>query len=310
MTAIAETQFMQQAVDDLGATLNAALVVIGHRLGLYEALDGAGALTPRELAERTDTHERYVREWLNAQAAGGYLTHDGGRYALPDEHAAALRDLAGAFEQVVGVLRDDPVRPHHDLFGARSVAVRSFLPALAGLEATLEAGVRVADIGCGTGAATMAMADAFPYSDFHGFDPNPAAIEQARANAAFRARFDVATAQDFPGRDYALITTFDCLHDELDPVAAARHIREALAPDGRWLIVEPLAGDGVDDNLTPVGRVYYALSTLVCMQAPTAHALGAQAGQARLRDVVVAAGFTHFSRVAVTPFNVVLEARP
>ena len=153
----------------------------------------------------------------------------------------------------------------------------------------------MADIGCGTGAATMAMADAFPYSDFRGFDPNPTAIEQARANAAFRARFDVATAQDFPGRDYALITTFDCLHDEHDPVAAARHIREALAPDGRWLIVEPLAGDGVEDNLTPVGRVYYALSTLVCMQAPTAHALGAQAGEARLRDVVVAAGFTHFA---------------
>jgi SAM-dependent methyltransferase len=302
------TAFVDQAIDELGATLNAALVVIGDRLGLYTALSGAGPLTPRELAERTDTRERYVREWLNAQAAGGYVIHSDGRYALPDEHAAALDDLAGAFEQVVALVRDEPTA--HDLFGARSHAVRSFLPALDGLEATLEAGVRVADVGCGDGAATMAMADAFPYSDFRGFDPNPAAIEQARANAAYRARFDVAGAQDFPGGGYALVTTFDCLHDEPDPVAAARHIHQALAPDGRWLIVEPVAGDGVDDNLTPVGRVYYALSTLVCMRAPTAHALGAQAGEARLRDVVVAAGFTRFARVAVTPFNLVLEARP
>ena len=294
--------FAEQALDDLGATLNTALVVAGDRLGLYDALAGAGPLSPRELADRTDTHERYVREWLHAQAAGGYLTHTDGRFALPDEHAATLAELSGTFREVVAIVRGE--ENHHDLFGARSHAVRSFLPALAGLEATLEAGVRVADVGCGTGAATMAMADAFPYSDFRGFDPNPNAVEQARANAAFRARFDVATAQDFPGRDYALITTFDCLHDEHDPVAAARHIRDALAPDGRWLIVEPLVGD---DNLS---RVYYALSALVCMQAPTAHALGAQAGEARLRDVVVAAGFTHFARVTVTPFNVVLEARP
>jgi SAM-dependent methyltransferase len=293
--------FAQQAINDLGATLNTALVVDGERLGLYEALAGAGALSSRELAERTDTPERYVREWLNAQAASGYVTCDEGRYTLPDEHAVALTELSGTFRQVAAILRGEDGR--HDLFGARSYAVRSFLPALAGLEATLEAGVRVADVGCGTGAATMAMADAFPYSDFRGFDPNPEAIEAARAKAAFRARFDVATAQDFPGRDYALITTFDCLHDEHDPVAAARHIRQALAQDGRWLIVEPV----VHDNVT---QVYYALSTLVCMQSPTAHALGAQAGEARLRDVVVAAGFTRFARVAVTPFNLVLEAWP
>jgi len=300
--------FAQQAIDDLGATLNTALVVAGDRLGLYEALTGAGPLSPRELAERTDTGERYVREWLNAQAAGGYVTCDEGRYTLPDEHAATIAELSGTFREVAAILRGEDGR--HDLFGARSHAVRSFLPALDGLEATLEAGVRVADVGCGDGTATMAMADAFPYSDFRGFDPDPAAINHARTRAAYRARFDVATAHDFSGRDYALITTFDCLHDESDPVGAAGHIREALAPDGRWLIVEPFAGDSLQENQTPVGRLYYSLSTLVCMRAPTAHALGAQAGESRLRDVVVAAGFTYFSRVAVTPFNVVLEARP
>jgi SAM-dependent methyltransferase len=300
--------FVQQAIDDLGATLNTALVVAGDRLGLYEALAGAGPLTPRELAERTDTRERYVREWLDAQAAGGYVTRDDGRYTLPDEHAATLAQLSGAFREVAAIVRGEDSR--HDLFGARSHAVRSFLPALAGLQATLEAGVRVADVGCGDGAATMAMADAFPYSDFRGFDADPGAIDQARAGAAYRARFEVATAHDFPGQDYALITSFDCLHDESDPIGAARHIREALAPDGRWLIVEPFAGDSAEENQTPVGRLYYSLSTLVCMRAPTAHALGAQAGEARLRDVVVAAGFTRFSRVAATPFNLVLEARP
>ena len=239
-----------------------------------------------------------------------------GRYALPDEHAATLHELKGAFAQIAAAIRDEPTvaaiarRPYHDLFGARSHAVRSFLPALDGLEATLEAGVRVADIGCGDGAATMAMADAFPYSDFRGFDPNPAAIEQARTNAAYRARFDVATAQDFPGRDYALITTFDCLHDELDPVAAARHIREALAPDGRWLIVEPVAGDSVEDNPRPsAASTTRSRRSSACRPRPRTRSAPRPARRACATSSI-AAGFTRFSRVAVTPFNLVLEARP
>ena len=326
-------QFVNQAVGELGATLNAALVVLGDRLGLYKALAGAGPLTPRELAERTDTHERYVREWLNAQAAGGYLTYDDGRYELPAEHALALTDedsplfLPRAFQLMTAAVRDEPRiaeafrsgvgisrSRHDDLFGYRSHVARSWIPALDGVEAKLDAGVRVADVSCGDGTSTMVMADAFPLSDFRGFDTDERAVEQAREMAAYRARFEVASAGDFPGSGYELVTTFDCLHDLGDPVGAARHIRQALAPDGTWLIVEPFAGDRVEDNLNPVGRVYYAVSTLMCTPASMAQdvglALGAQAGQSRLHDVVTAAGFTRFRRVAATPFNLVLEARP
>ena len=238
------------------------------------------------------------------------VTHTDGRYTLPDEHAATLAELSGTFREVVAIVRGEdgprmtcsaPAPTPSGRSSPRSPASRPrSRPAYAW--PTSAAATAPPRWPWPTRSRTPTSAAS---------TPNPACDRAgAHANAAYRARFDVATAQDFPGRDYALITTFDCLHDEHDPVAAARHIREALAPDGRWLIVEPFAGDSVEDNLTPVGRVYYALSTLVCMQAPTAHALGAQAGEARLRDVVVAAGFTHFSRVAVTPFNVVLEARP
>jgi 2-polyprenyl-3-methyl-5-hydroxy-6-metoxy-1,4-benzoquinol methylase len=335
-------QFVGQAVGELGATLNAALVVIGDRLGLYKAMAGAGGLTPGELAEKTQTNERYVREWLNAQAAGGYVTYQDGRYTLPPEHAVALADedspafLPGAFQLMTAAVRDEPKiaeafrsgagvgwhQHSHDLFegcerffrpGYRSNLVQSWIPALDGVEPKLTAGGRVADVGCGHGASTEIMAAAYPNSSFRGFDYHDASIEEANAHND-GIEFAVASAQDFPGTGYDLITTFDCLHDMGDPVSAARHIREALDADGTWLIVEPFAGDRVEDNLNPVGRVYYAVSTLVCTPASLSQdvglALGAQAGEARLRDVVTAAGFTRFRRVAETPFNLVLEARP
>ena len=335
-------QFVGQAVGELGATLNAALVVIGDRLGLYKAMAGAGALTPAELAEKTQTSERYVREWLNAQAAGGYVTYADGRYTLPPEHALALADenspafLPGAFQLMTAAVRDEPQitaafrsgagvgwhQHSHDLFegcerffrpGYQSNLVQSWIPALEGVEAKLAAGARVADVGCGHGASTQIMAAAYPESGFFGFDYHAESIAAASAQSPDIA-FTVASAQDFPGKDFDLVTTFDCLHDMGDPVSAARHIREALAADGTWLIVEPFAGDTVEENLNPVGRVYYAVSTLVCTPASLSQevglALGAQAGEARLRDVVTAAGFTRFRRVAETPFNLVLEARP
>jgi SAM-dependent methyltransferase len=334
--------FVSQAVGELGATLNAALVVIGDRLGLYRAMAGAGRLTPRELAQRTRTSERYVREWLNAQAAGGYVTYDDGTYELEAEPAAVLADesgpafLPGAFQLITAAVRDEPKiaeafrsgegvgwhQHSHDLFegcerffapGYRANLVSSWIPALDGVEARLAAGAKVADVGCGHGASTALMAEAFPASRFHGFDYHRASIERARAQHPGIA-FEVASAEDFPGAGYDLVTTFDCLHDMGDPIAAAHRIREALAPDGTWLIVEPFAGDRVEDNLTPVGRLYYAVSTLVCTPAsldqPVGLALGAQAGQRCLHDVAIAAGFTRFRRVAETPVNLVLEARP
>lgn len=334
--------FVFRAVGELGATLNAALVVLGDRLGLYKAMAGAGALTPRELADRTQTSERYVREWLNAQAAGGYVTYADGRYELPAEHAVALADedspafLPGAFQLMTAAVRDEPriaeafksgagVGWHqhgHDLFegcerffrpGYQHNLTQTWIPALEGVEAKLRSGARVADVGCGHGASTTIMADAYPESGFIGFDYHAASIEAANAKAAGKTNFAVASAQDFPGLGYDLVTTFDCLHDMGDPVSAARHIRDALAPDGTWLLVEPYAGDTVEQNLNPVGRVYYAVSTLVCTPASLSQevglALGAQAGEARLRDVVTAAGFTRFRRVAETPFNLVFEVR-
>jgi SAM-dependent methyltransferase len=343
-------QFVMNAVGELGATLNSALVVIGDRLGLYRAMAGVASVTPAELAERTGTNERYVREWLNAQAAGGYVTYDPveERYALPPEHAVALADesspafLPGAFQLMAAAVRDEPriteafrsgagVGWHehsHGVFegcerffrpGYRANLEESWIPALDGVEAKLRAGARVADIGCGHGASTLIMADAFPASTFTGFDYHDGSIAEAgeRARAAGvedRVRFEVAAADAYPGSDYDLVATFDCLHDMGDPVGAARHVLETLAPDGTWLIVEPFANDRVEDNLNPVGRIYYAASTLLCTPASRSQdvglALGAQAGEQRLRDVVTAGGFTRFRRAAETPFNLVLEARP
>jgi SAM-dependent methyltransferase len=343
-------QFLGQALGELGATLNAALVVIGDRLGLYKAMAGAGPLTAGALAERTGTDERSVREWLNAQAAGGYVTYDpdGERYELPAEHAFVLADedspafLPGAFELMTAAVRDEPHvtesfrhgaglgwhEHSHGVFsgcerffrpGYQANLVASWIPALDGVQDKLRAGARVADVGCGHGASTLILAEVFPTSELVGFDYHEGSIAQANerareAGVADRVRFEVAPAGAYPGDGYDLVATFDCLHDMGDPVGAARHVHSTLAPDGTWLIVEPFAGDRVEDNLTPVGRIYYAASTLLCTPASLSQdvglALGAQAGEARLRDVVTAGGFTRFRRAAETPFNLVLEARP
>jgi SAM-dependent methyltransferase len=342
--------FVFRAVDEVGATLNAALVVMGDKLGLYRALADGGALTPDELAARTGTAERYVREWLNAQAAGGYVDYDpdSGRYALAPEQAVALTDesspafLPGFFQLALGSVLDSPRitelaragdglgwHEHgHDVHegcerffrpGYNANLVGAWLPALDGVVAKLERGARVADLGCGHGASTILMAQAFPQSTFVGSDYHAGSIETARVRAeeagvADRVTFEVASAAGHSGSGYDLVTMFDCLHDMGDPVGAARKVREMLAPDGTWMIVEPAAGDRVEDNLNPVGRAYYGFSTLLCTPASLSQevglALGAQAGEARIRQVVEEAGFGSFRRVAETPFNLVFEAKP
>ena len=343
-------QFVFRAVDEAGATLNAALVVLGDKLGYYRILAAEGATTAAELAERSATAEPYAREWLNAQAAGDYVTYDPatGRYALPPEHAVALTVedspafLPGLFQIALGTVTDsasvlDAARGgagvgwhEHNTdvhvgcerffrpsYNANLVA--SWLPALDGVVAKLEQGANVADVGCGHGASTILMAQAFPKSRFVGSDYHPESIETARERAAAagvadRVRFEVAPASGFTGDGFDLVTMFDCLHDMGDPVGAARHVRLALDADGTWMIVEPMAGDRVEDNLNPVGRAFYGFSTLLCTPSSLSQdvglALGTQAWPARLRDVTIAGGFTRFARVAETPFNQVLEVRP
>ncbi len=343
-------QFVFRAVEEVGATLNAALVVMGDQLGLYRALAGAGALTPSELAARTGTTERYVREWLNAQAAGGFVDYhpDAGAYSLPPEQAVAFCDenspayLPGLFQDAFGSVLDSPrvinaVRSgagvgwhehnHHvhdgcERFfrpGYNANLVESWLPALDGVVERLQQGAWVADVGCGHGASTIVMARAFPNSRFVGSDYHAGSIDTARSRAeeagvSDRVHFEVEPAAAYSGEDYDLVTMFDCLHDMGDPVGAARHVLGTLAPDGTWMIVEPAAGDRVEDNLNPIGRAYYGFSTLLCTPASLSQdvglALGAQAGEARLREVVTAGGFTRFRRADETPFNLVLEARP
>src|SRR5262245_19661527 len=337
--------FLGRAIQDVAATFHAGLVLIGDRLGLYRAMAGAGGLTPAELAKRTGTHQRYVAEWLSAQAAGGYVTYDAatGRFTLPPEHALLLidADLPGAFQLGVGAVRDESkiadafrtgagVGWHEHDAGVYEGCERFFrpgyamhlvgewIPALDGTKARLEAGGRVADVGCGHGASTIIMAQAFPRSTFTGFDYHPASIEWARrtadkAGVGDRVTFEVASAKDYPGSGYDLVTFFDCLHDMGDPVGAARHVRASLAPGGTWMLVEPFANDRLEDNLTPAGRLYYSASTLLCTPASLSQevglALGAQAGERRLRDVMTDAGFTKVRRVAQTPANMVLEVR-
>lgn len=343
-------QFVFRAVEEVAATLNTALVVMGDRLGYYRALAGAGPLSPAGLAERTQTAERYTREWLNAQAAGGYVRYDpdSGRYTLPPEQALALADpdspafLPGFFQIALGSVLDSPkivdvARTgagfgwHEHVFDVHEGCERFFrpgynanllsgwLPALDGVVAKLERGASVADVGCGHGSSTILMAAAFPNSAFTGLDYHEGSIAVARKRAAEagvgdRIDFRVASAAAYPGRGFDLVTMFDCLHDTGDPAGAARHVRETIAPDGTWMIVEPAAGDRVEDNLNPVGRAYYAFSTLLCTPSSLSQevglALGAQAGEARIRDVVTAGGFTRFRRAAETPFNIVYEARP
>jgi SAM-dependent methyltransferase len=343
-------QFVFRAVDEAGATLNAALVVMGDKLGYYRVLAAEGATTAAELAERSGTAEPYAREWLNAQAAGGYVTYDPAtaRYTLPPEHAVALTIedspafLPGLFQIALGTVTDagsvlDAARSgsgvgwhEHNAdvhvgcerffrpsYHANLVA--AWLPALDGVVTKLERGARVSDVGCGHGASTILMAQAFPNSTFVGSDYHAESIETARqraadAGVADRVRFEVAPANAFTGDGYDLVTMFDCLHDMGDPVGAAKHVRQALAADGTWMVVEPMAGDHVEDNLNPVGRAYYGFSTLLCTPSSLSQdvglALGAQAGEARIREVVETAGFTRFRRVAETPFNLVFEARP
>jgi SAM-dependent methyltransferase len=338
-----------QFVNDLGATVHSGMVVIGERLGLYKAL-ASGPMTPGELAAKTKTDERYVREWLASQAAGGYISYDEKtkKFSLSEEQAFALANedspayLPGAFQLAWGSLaavpriaesfrtgagmgwheHDESVFHGCEKFfrpGYAANLMSAWIPALDGVKEKLEAGARVADIGCGKGASTLLMAQAFPKSRFFGFDYHDKSIEGARDSAkrqgvADRATFDVASAKNYPGKDYDIVAVFDCLHDMGDPVGAAKHVRQSLAKDGTWMIVEPFANDDLKDNLNPVGRVYYSFSTLLCTPCSRSQevglCLGAQAGERRIKDVVTSAGFSRFRRAAETPFNIVYEARP
>ncbi|SFK77863.1 class I SAM-dependent methyltransferase [Lysobacter sp. cf310] len=340
-------EFLGRAVGDLGAAISASLVLVGDQLGYYRAL-AREALSPAELAARTGTHERYAREWLGNQAAGGYVQYDAasGHYSLSAEQALCLADpggpvdLAGAYSIVEAAFHalertKDNFRSgagmewgeHHPcLFhgterffraGYNAHLLGEWLPALDGVLDKLRQGGKVADVGCGHGASTTLMAKAFPNTSFIGYDYHPASIETARRRAQEagidNAYFEVADATSYSGRNFDLIAFFDCLHDMGDPVGAARHARDALKPDGHCLLVEPFAGDRVEDNLNPVGRVYYGASSQICVPVSLARhgpALGAQAGQARLQQVMSEGGFSRFRRATQTPFNLVLEARP
>ncbi len=341
--------FIGQFVGDLGATVHAGMVVIGERLGLYKAL-AAHPMTSAELAASTGTDERYVREWLGSQAAGGYVTYDDKtqKFSLTEEQAFALANenspayLPGAFQLALGSLaavpriaesfrsgagmgwheHDDRVFHGCEKFfrpGYAANLVSSWIPALQEAKHKLEAGAKVADVGCGKGASTILMAKAFPKSHFFGFDYHDKSIEAARDSAkregvADRVTFAIAKAKDFTGIDYDFVTVFDCLHDMGDPVGAAAHVRSSLRTDGTWMIVEPFANDEFKDNLNPVGRVYYSFSTLLCTPCSRSQevglCLGAQSGESRIRDVVTTAGFSRFRRATETPFNIVYEARP
>jgi hypothetical protein len=312
-------EFVMRAVGEMGAAMNAALILIGDKLGLYKAMAGAGPMTSAELAAKTETTERYVREWLSAQAAGGFVSYDAAtaRFTLPPEQAMALADeqspvfLPGFFQLLSACFRDEPkiseafrtgkgVGWHehdHQLFAGterffrpnyRAHLITEWIPSLGDTESKLKAGVKVADVGCGLGTSTILMAQAYPKSTFVGFDYHPASIE--------------------------LVAFFDCLHDMGDPEGAARHVLGTLAANGAWMIVEPFANDKLEDNLNPIGRVFYGASTMLCTPASLSQevglGLGAQAGQGRLSKILASAGFTRVRRAAETPFNIVLEARP
>jgi 2-polyprenyl-3-methyl-5-hydroxy-6-metoxy-1,4-benzoquinol methylase len=341
---------MGQVVCDMGAAMSAPLARIGEKLGLYRALAHAGPLSSAEVAERAGVAERYVREWLRGQAAGGYVVYDPhtDRYSLPEEHALALADedspfyVLGGFDAVASIQADEQKIlerfrtgeglgwHEHDerLFsgterffrpGYRAHLVSEWIPALDGVQPKLERGVKVADVGCGRGASTIILAQAFPNSRFYGFDYHQASIEHAREAAAQagvtdRIEFQVATAKEYAGNDYDLVCMFDCLHDMGDPVGASAHVLETLAPGGTWMIVEPFAGDRVEDNLNPVGRLFYSASATICtpnsLDQEVGLALGAQAGEAQIAEVIKQGGFRHVRRATETPFNLILEAKP
>ncbi len=341
--------FIGKFVTDLGAAVHTGMVVIGEKLGLYKSLAG-GPMSSAELAAKTQTDERYLREWLSSQAAGGYITYDEktNTFSLTEEQAFALANedspayLPGAFELALGSLEAVPRiaesfrtgagmgwHEHADgVFhgcekffrpGYAANLVSSWIPALHDVQQKLEAGARVADVGCGQGASTLLMAKAFPNSRFFGFDYHDKSIEAARASAirqglGDRVTFEISKAKEYPGKDYDFVAVFDCLHDMGDPSGAAAHVRQSLTNDGTWMIVEPFANDQLKDNLNPVGRVYYSFSTLLCTPCSRSQevglCLGAQAGEARIRQVVNSAGFSRFRRATETPFNIVYEARP
>ena len=343
-------EFMGKMLNDIGAAMTGALVVIGDKLGLYKSLAEGGPLTPAELARKTGTAERYVREWLAAQAAAGYVTYHAPtqQYSMTEVQAMALADdqspacVQGLFEVMSSMFHDEPkltdafrsgagvgwhqhstclFRGTERFFrpGYAAHLVQEWLPALDGVVEKLARGARVADVGCGHGASTILMAQAFPESSFIGFDYHAPSIDRARqaatdANVAARCQFQVADSRRYPGTGYDLIAFFDCLHDMGDPVGASRHVLQSLDADGTWLIVEPFAHDAVEQNLNPVGRIFYAASTMVCVPASLSQdvglALGAQAGETRLREVVQSGGFTRIRRASATPFNLILEARP
>jgi ubiquinone/menaquinone biosynthesis C-methylase UbiE len=333
-------------VNEMGAAANAVLVLIGDKLGLYRAL-GNGALTPAELAAKTGTHERYLREWLSSQAASGFVTYDAkaGTFALSPEQVAVFADedspvnMTGGFYSLAAVYADEPQLVQafrtgkgvgwgercNCLFcgverffrpGYKANLVAEWLPALDGVVEKLERGAKVADVGCGHGVSTLIMAEAFPNSEFVGIDFHEASIARARehANGRGNVRFETARAQDYPGSGYDLVTMFDALHDMGDPVGAVSHARKTLGSDGTLMLIEPQAGDSLADNLNPVGRIYYAFSTSVCVPASlnqnVGAALGAQAGEKRLAEVIRQGGFSRVRRATETPFNMVLEARP
>ena len=341
-------EFLGRFTTDLGATGSAGAAAIGNRLGLYREL-AEGAATPEQFAARTGYNERYLTEWLRGQAAGGYVTYAPatGEFSLTPEQAFCLADpngpdLSSAFLAVLGYLRSEPQlteafrtgegvgwhQHHQDVFtgcdafyrpGYVANLVPSWIPALDGVEAKLTDGARVADLGCGLGSSSVLLAQAYPCSTIVGSDYHTESIDLARKKAAEagvsdRVSFEVATAQTFTGGNYDLVTTFDALHDMGDPVGAARRVRESLAADGTWLLVEPFAGDTVEENLNPVGRLFYAGSLFLCvpngLSQAGGYALGGQAGEAAIRQVTAEAGFTRFRRAAQTPFNLVYEVRP
>jgi 2-polyprenyl-3-methyl-5-hydroxy-6-metoxy-1,4-benzoquinol methylase len=343
-------EFLGRAITDFGATFTAALIQIGDRLGLYKALAAGGHQTAAELAKRTGTTERYVREWLSNQAASGYVSYDSAtsKFYLSEEQAFAMADdtspvfMPGAFQVALAATKaEDRLTErfktgqglgwhehHHELFegterffrpGYAANLIAAWIPSLEGVDAKLKAGARVADVGCGLGASTILMAKSYPKSEFTGFDYHDKSIEAARkrakdAGVGDRIRFEVTKAKEYPGKDYDLVTFFDCLHDMGDPAGASAHVHSTLKEDGTWMIVEPFAGDKLEDNLNPIGRAFYGASTLLCTPASLSQevglALGAQAGEKRIRDVVTSGGFSRFRRATQTPFNLIFEARP
>jgi 2-polyprenyl-3-methyl-5-hydroxy-6-metoxy-1,4-benzoquinol methylase len=339
--------FMEKAVMDMGAAMHATLVVVGDKLGLFKAMAGAGWLTPDELAAKTSTSERYVREWLNANAASGYVIYDPQtqRFQLPPEQAFALtvQDLPGAYHIISSLFKDEPVITQafrtgegvgwheHDanlFFGTERFfrpnyaahLISEWIPALDGVLESLKRGAAVADVGCGHGASTTLMAGAFPKSRFYGFDYHSGSIEYARHVAGRdglldQITYEVASAKSYPKNGgYDLVTFFDCFHDMGDPTGAARHVLSSLRPGGTWMIVEPFAHNRPELNHNPIGRIFYSASTMICTPASKAQevgaAIGAQAGEERIKQMVTGAGFTRFRRAAETPFNLVFEARP